>query len=170
MNLVSSVALPSAVTAEDFKRAAGHWTTGVAVITAFDAADRPQGLTMSAVTSLSLDPMLFLICIDLRSSTLPAINHSRCFTINILAEHQATLCGHFASKHAEKFSNVDYRRSLWGPALPGSLAALGCAVVSQHPGGDHLIIVGQVMDIQIVEQPPLTHYSGRLHSTGLTVI
>jgi flavin reductase (DIM6/NTAB) family NADH-FMN oxidoreductase RutF len=166
VNLMSSSALQPVVTAHSFKRAAGHWATGVAVITAFDANDRPQGLTMSAVTSLSLEPMLFLICVDLRSSTLPAISHSRCFTINILAEHQAALCGRFASKLADKFTGVEYQRSAWGPVLPGSLATLSCEVAADHPGGDHQIIIGRVADIQIAEQAPLTHYLGRLRSAG----
>lgn len=162
---LAPVAVPQ-VSPDSFKRAAGHWATGVAVITAFDVDGMPHGLTMSAVTSLSLEPMLFLISVDLRSSTLPAIVGSQRFCINILAEHQASLCARFASKQADKFCGVVFEASPWGPILPASLATLGCQMSADHEGGDHRIIIGRVMDIRLEEQTPLTHYRGSLRSLG----
>ena len=86
----------------------GMFATGVTVLTTRDAEGRPYGLTANAVTSLSLDPPLLIICIDKKAETHPHFFDSRCFVVNILAEDQAELSTHFAKSGGDKFG---------GPAL-----------------------------------------------------
>ncbi len=83
---------------EKFRRIAGHWLTGVAVVTSMAKDEHPVGLTMSAVTSLSLDPAQFLICIDNRSETLPVIAESGNFCINYLRDDQEEIASSFAQR------------------------------------------------------------------------
>ncbi|MFT8243976.1 flavin reductase family protein [Roseomonas sp. BN140053] len=145
-----------------FRHVAGHWASGVAVITTRDAAGRLFGLTMSGVTSLSISPMQFLICVDNRSTSLPAILESEHFCINYLAAEQEQVSRTFAGKSEDKFATVPYRLLPSGtPAIDGALALIDCRIASSMPGGDHTIIVGDVLHAEASEREPLVHYRGR---------
>jgi 3-hydroxy-9,10-secoandrosta-1,3,5(10)-triene-9,17-dione monooxygenase reductase component len=144
-----------------FRVLGGHWVTGVAVVTTFDRHGAPFGLTMSAVTTLSIDPVQFLICIDNRSSTLAAMLQSGLFGINYLAAGQADLSRRFASATPDKFSGIPHRRIPTGiPVLNGCLAFAECAVHAALPGGDHRIVIGNVQSLLIRGGEPLVHFRG----------
>ena len=144
-----------------FRRVAGHWATGVAVVTTVDAAGRPFGLTMSAVTSLSLSPMQFLICVDERAESLAPLLASGFFCINLLAAGQEEVSRRFASKIADKFAGVPHRiHDSAVPVLEGTVAHVVCRIASALPGGDHRIIVGEVLDADAPGGEPLLHFRG----------
>jgi flavin reductase (DIM6/NTAB) family NADH-FMN oxidoreductase RutF len=152
------------VSAAEFRDAMGHFATGVTVVTSVDAAGAPVGTTANAVTSLSLDPPLVIVCFDLASVTLAAIRGHGAFAVNVLAAPQQHLSANFARRGlAAAWDGVRHRRGLTGsPRLDDVLAALECTVEHAIPGGDHEIIVGRVRQVEISPcgTAPLLYYRG----------
>jgi 3-hydroxy-9,10-secoandrosta-1,3,5(10)-triene-9,17-dione monooxygenase reductase component len=134
------------VEAADFRRLMGYWATGVSVITA-RAADGPAGVTANAVSSLSLDPPLALVCFDLSSRTLHAVRASERFCINMLAAGQEDVSRVFATKrsHVEKFAEITHRDAYDVPVIDGCVAWLACALESEFRRGDHIVAIGKVL-------------------------
>ena len=128
------------------RRLMSRWATGVSVITSQGAAG-PRGCTVNSLTSLSLDPLLLIVCLDLRSNTLEAVRESGRFCINILAAGQERLSRRFAVKDPRdecvKFGEVEYEVVDGAPALAGCLAWIVCDVDQELPGGDHAILVAR---------------------------
>lgn len=124
----------------------GLLPTGVAVVTATGSAG-PAGLTTNAVTSLSLDPVLLLVCFDAGSRTLPVVREAGRFAVNVLRAGQEDLAAVFASKRVgrEKFDAVTHRQEHGVPVLDDALAWVACDLRDLHPGGDHAIGVGEVL-------------------------
>ena len=153
-----------AVSGEEFRHAIGHFATGVTVITSVGPGGEPVGTTASAVSSLSLDPPLILVCFDRASRTLEAIRGHGAFVVNVLAEPQRHLSANFARRGlAAAWDGVRYRPGPTGsPRLDGVLAALECTVENRMPGGDHEIIVGRVHDVATSEHDaaPLLYWRG----------
>jgi flavin reductase (DIM6/NTAB) family NADH-FMN oxidoreductase RutF len=145
-----------------FRAVMGHFATGVAVITA-TASGRPVGMTANAVCSLSLDPVLLLVCFDRTARTFPVVRDTGRFGVNVLAagqEHQARL---FASKvpEAEKFAEVPHTVHDGIPVLDGGLAWVGCRLERLVDGGDHEIGIGAVQTAEIgSEHAPLLWFRG----------
>ena len=117
----------------------------MAVVTC-NGRDGPAGLTTNAVTSLSLDPLLLLVCFDNGSRTLAAVREARRFCVNVLRAGQEDLAAVFASKRVarEKFESVTHADAHGVPVLDGALAWLACDLRELHPGGDHTIGLGAV--------------------------
>ena len=160
----------AAVTAAQFRHAMGHFATGVTVITSVGEDGRPVGTTANAVSSLSLDPPLLLVCFDQASQTLAAIREHGAFAVNVLAAPQADLSTNFARRGlTAAWDGVRHRPGLTGsPRLHGVLATLECTVEHRLPGGDHEIVVGRVRDAQTGddEAAPLVFWRGRYASLG----
>ena len=150
-----------AVQPAELRQFAGHFPTGVAVVTACDRQRKSYGITLNAVTSLSLVPPLLLICLDNRSNTLAAVVESGTFCLHYLEANQSHISRVFASKSADKFAEIASRVSEAGnPILDGVLAASECRVAETYPGGDHTIIVGMVERIQMGGGEPLVYHRG----------
>jgi flavin reductase (DIM6/NTAB) family NADH-FMN oxidoreductase RutF len=134
-----------AVDAREFRDTLGAFPTGVAVVTA-SGAGGPAGLTTNAVTSLSLDPPLVVVCFDLGSRTLGVVRESRRFAVNVLRAGDEDLAVLFAGKmpHPEKFAAVTHTVDHGVPVLDAALAWLVCDLQALHPGGDHEIGIGAV--------------------------
>ena len=155
-----------AVSADDFKHALRRWPSGVTVVTA-RVGDKIHGMTVSAFSSVSLDPPLVLVCADKASNTYPLIAEGRVFAAHILAQGQEPLSHRFASKADEwrRFEGIDWKTGVTGaPLLPGALAVLDCRVVGEHDAGDHVIYVGSVETVQLADTEPLLWYGGRYRS------
>jgi 3-hydroxy-9,10-secoandrosta-1,3,5(10)-triene-9,17-dione monooxygenase reductase component len=150
----------SPVSREDFKRLSSNWATGVAVVTTTNSEGRPFGLTLSSATSLSIDPMQFLVCLDDGSTTLPALRESQVFGINMLSQHQASVSKVFAGKSEDKFAGLNYTLVGGVPAIDGVLAFVRCEVANIVQGGDHKIIIGNVTDIEVNGGDPLIYFRG----------
>jgi flavin reductase (DIM6/NTAB) family NADH-FMN oxidoreductase RutF len=144
-----------------FRDTMGHFATGVCVVTA-SGPHGPAGLTTNAVTSLSLDPPLVLVCFDNESRTLPVVQEAGRFAVNILAADQEDLAETFASKALaeEKFAAVTHTEAHGVPVLDGALAWLACDLKAVHPGGDHTIGVGAVIGMEQRDGRPLLFYGG----------
>jgi flavin reductase (DIM6/NTAB) family NADH-FMN oxidoreductase RutF len=147
-----------------FRTVVGHFATGVAVITGADA-EGPVGMTANAVCSLSLEPLLLLVCFDNGSRTLPVVRASGRFGVNVLAHDQAGLAKLFASKRHErrKFDAVEHELHAGVPVIADALAWVVCDLTECHPGGDHTIGIGAVvaMGHGAGESEPLVWYRGR---------
>src|SRR6266851_5353953 len=130
-----------------FRQVMGQFATGVTVVTTCGQG-KPAGITVNAFCSVSLDPPLVLVCIDLISHTLPAIRESGSFAVNILTDEQEYLSRCFAGSTQERyehFCHADFHTAATGaPIIDGSLAFIDARVVAEHPGGDHVIFLGQV--------------------------
>jgi flavin reductase (DIM6/NTAB) family NADH-FMN oxidoreductase RutF len=140
----------------------GHFATGVTIITAMDG-DEPVGLTAQSFTSLSLDPPLILFAPGKTSSTWPRIEKAGYFTVNILGEAQEAVCRTFAVSGGDKFSEVAWVPSeiSGSPLLDDVLAWVDCSVIATHDAGDHVIVVGRVLDLGVEQEgKPLLFYRG----------
>jgi flavin reductase (DIM6/NTAB) family NADH-FMN oxidoreductase RutF len=150
---------------ERFRAVFGHFPTGVAIISAA-ADDGPRGLTANALCSLSLDPLLVLVCFDNSARTFPLVRARRRFGLNILRADQAQLSKVFASKRPEdeKFHGVPYEIHDDAPIIDGVLAWLTCDLTEQYPGGDHTIGIGAVREMWHGDGEPLVFYRGEYRS------
>jgi flavin reductase (DIM6/NTAB) family NADH-FMN oxidoreductase RutF len=152
------------LSAADFRHAIGHFATGVTIITSVGPDGQPVGTTANAVSSLSLDPPLILVCFDQSSQTLEAVQAHGAFAVNVLAAPQQHLSANFARRGlAAAWDGVRHRPGLTGsPRLHGVLATLECTVEHRLPGGDHEIVVGRVRDVETgdAEAAPLLFWRG----------
>jgi flavin reductase (DIM6/NTAB) family NADH-FMN oxidoreductase RutF len=147
---------------KSFRFLAGHWATGVAIVTTAADDGRKYGLTMSAVTTLSLEPMQFLICVDNRSSALAAILQAQKFGINYLGLGQQELAHRFSRAIPNKFAGVAHRCTASGvPVLKGVIGFVECRLSVAVPGGDHRIIIGDVQEMIVPGGEPLVHFRGQ---------
>jgi flavin reductase (DIM6/NTAB) family NADH-FMN oxidoreductase RutF len=140
----------------------GHFATGVTIITALDG-DEPVGLTAQSFTSLSLEPPLILFAPGKSSSTWPRIEKAGSFTVNILGEAQEAICRTFAASGTDKFADVVWTPSeiTGNPLLDDVLAWVDCTVLTTHDAGDHVIVVGHVLDLGVEQEgKPLLFYRG----------
>jgi flavin reductase (DIM6/NTAB) family NADH-FMN oxidoreductase RutF len=152
------------VTSELFRQFASHWLTGVAIVTAAAADGELCGMTMSAVTSLSLDPPQFLVCMERKAKTLAAISHSKAFCIHILSEDQRELSAHFARPGGDRFTGIPHRINNDGvPVLDGVIARLECRLASILDGGDHAIVIGDAQAGEVPGGQPLAHFHRGYH-------
>ena len=148
--------------ARAFRDAIGHFPTGVTVVTA-TGPDGPAGMTTNAVTSLSLDPMLLLVCFESSSRTLEVVRASRRFAVNVLRAEDGDLAAVFASKRvgAEKFADVTHAESHGVPVLDRALAWIACELRELRPAGDHEIGIGEVLGTGAGQAgDPLVFYRG----------
>ena len=154
-------AVVSEINPTDLRSFAGHFATGVAVVTTQSPDGALSGVTINAVTSLSLTPPLFLICLDHKSNTLASIFASGHFALHFLAKDQTHVSRVFASKSDDKFAEVDHRIGKTGsPIIDGVLAAAECRLAEICAGGDHMILIGQVETIHMHGGEPLLFHRG----------
>lgn len=148
--------------AAEFRKVLGQFATGVTIITARDD-DEPAGVAANSFTSVSMDPPLVLFCVAQSSSTWPRIERARKFAVNILGEHQEEVCRLFATKGADRFAQVAWHVGVGGsPVLDDCIAYLDCEFWAEYDGGDHIIVVGRVLDLGVNHDAgPLVFYQGQ---------
>jgi flavin reductase (DIM6/NTAB) family NADH-FMN oxidoreductase RutF len=155
------------VSAHDFKTALGQFASGVTVVTTRDAEGQPLGLTISSFCSVSLEPPLVLVCVDLRSETNAGFEASKMFGLSVLAEGQEEWSRRFASGGPAKFGDVTIETGTHGVVLvPGALAHLECRVTASYEAGDHVIYVGEVVRIHVNPGRPLVYQAGAYRRLG----
>ena len=153
----------------DLRRAFGSFATGVTIVTTCDDQQQPCGFTANSFSSVSLDPPLVLVSIAKSAYGLGIFSDSKGFAINILAEHQRNLSNLFASQGADKFANVDWQKHMTGsPVLDNVVAWFDCENYQQVDAGDHVILIGKVLDYQYNTDSPLGFCRGAYVSFGLS--
>jgi flavin reductase (DIM6/NTAB) family NADH-FMN oxidoreductase RutF len=144
-----------------FRDVMGRFATGVTVVTG-STPDGPVGMTANAVCSLSLDPVLLLVCFDNDARTLPVVRDTGRFGVNVLAAGQEDLARLFASKRPEreKFAGIPHTVNDGIPVIEGVLAWVGCRLERLVPGGDHTIGIGAVEAAEAGHGEPLLWFRG----------
>lgn len=151
----------------EFRTAMGHFATGVTVVTALDG-DRPQGITVNALASVSLDPPLVMIALDRKRFIVPTIDATRRYAVNVLAEGQQWLSDCFAGANVtpnrDAFCGAAWTPGETGlPILDGAIASLECAVADIVEVGDHRLYIGRVEACaeRDAAAPPLLYHRRR---------
>ncbi len=148
-----------------YRNIIGQFATGVTIVTT--AVDGwLHGMTANAITSVSLDPLLLLVCVDKEAHTHDHLSKAGSFAVNILAEDQQEVSDTFAtsSKPEEgRLQGFEYRLAANGaPIIEGCLSHIECEVTERTDGGDHTIFIGQVLAAETYrEAPPLLFYQGQ---------
>ena len=144
---------------DTFRRVMGHFVTGVSVVTTLDG-ERPYGITVNALSSVSLEPPLVMIALDRRRRITPFVRAAGAYAVNILGESQQDLSDCFAGAPVvpdrEAFCGALWHRGETGlPILEGSIASLECTTVGVHPVGDHDLFIGRVVALANDEMHPM---------------
>jgi len=154
------------VTPDIFRSVMSNWGSGVTVVTT-NADGIPYGLTVSSFASVSLDPVLVLVCLDNRLSGLHHFKESKRYGVSILGASQEDVSRLFAKKGTERPSELYFKGKTGVPLLHGSLAVLECETVATYPGGDHTIFLGEVKSLEVLEgkhaAKPLLYFRGAYH-------
>lgn len=152
-----------------FRKALGCFATGVTVVTTLAPDTRmPAGVTVSAFSSLSMDPPLVLFCLGQKTSCLEAFKTFGHFAINVLSENQRDLSIRFSSRSDDKWKGLTWDAGTSGvPLLQGCLASLECRLFNVIEGGDHQIFIGEVERMAHLEGgAPLIHFRGAYMDYG----
>ena len=147
------------------------FATGVTVVTT-RSGDDIHGLTVNAFCSVSLEPMLVLVCIDKTSKAHALLEKSKNYAVNILAADQEDIARRFATDQLsaiERFRGISHRREVTGaPVFDHSLGFLDCEIISAYPAGDHTIFVGRVLALGEKDGlPPLLYFKSAYKSLRL---
>jgi flavin reductase (DIM6/NTAB) family NADH-FMN oxidoreductase RutF len=159
----------SSLSPEVFRRVMGSFATGVTVITVERAPGLVHGMTANSFTSVSLDPVLVLVCVDQNARLLGYLKAQRRFGVNVLRAGQRDISDFFAKPQQEPAMEahlgVRFQWTASGiPLLGDSLANLACSVVAEHQTGDHTIFIGEVESLDLAEGQPLLYYRGQYRS------
>lgn len=143
------------------RQAVGAFVTGVTVVTTRSAQGLDVGVTANSFNSVSLEPPLVLWSLSRHSRSMPAFKESELFAVHILRDSQQDLSQRFASRSEDKFAGLPLERGLNGlPLLPGCLTRLQCRTQFRYEGGDHVILVGEVLTLEDHEGQPLVYHRG----------
>jgi len=147
---------------DEFRSVLGRFATGVTVVTVADVQGRDFGITVTAFSSLSLEPPLVLVCIDHDASILPALQSASHFVVSILAVHQEAIARRFAVLDAEqRFDGIGFTRGQSGAAvIEDVLASIECRVVQSVVSGDRTIFIGEAEAANVRQDSPLLYYRG----------
>lgn len=145
-----------------FRRTLGMFATGITVITARAADGSLIGLTVNSFNSVSLTPPLIVWSLGNNSAVREVLEGCEYYAVNVLADDQEALSNLFASKAADRFAGVEWEAGLGGaPILAGCAAVFECRNSLRHPGGDHVIFIGEVERCDRSEREPLVFFNGR---------
>lgn len=146
----------------EFRKTLGHFATGVTIITTLDKQGAPVGVTASSFNSLSLDPPMILWSLAQSAYSLPAFQHTKYFNVHVLGSGQDALSNCFAKPGTDKFCGIKTKKGLGGvPILPEYSALFECETAHHYEGGDHIIIVGEVVKFSRNKANPLLFHGGQ---------
>jgi flavin reductase (DIM6/NTAB) family NADH-FMN oxidoreductase RutF len=159
------------LSAAEFRRAMGCFATGVTIIT-LDLEGEVHGMTANAFASVSLDPLLVLVCVDHKTKTHAHMHAKKRFGINVLSEEQRAISEYYARptrthERAEQEAGARFDRTPHGtPKLHGALAYLECRLHSAEVAGDHTIFIAEVEDVDVRDGEPLLYFRGKYRRVG----
>jgi len=148
----------STVDMSAFRRAMGSFPTGVTVVTVASDDSNMHGITVNSFSSVSLDPMLVLVCLNETSPAVSLIARAGAFVVNVLSAGQQDVSRWFANRFrpagSAMFDGVPFEPGITGcPVLVDATASFECRLRQSHPAGDHLIVLGEV--IALIHRPQL---------------
>ena len=151
------------VQAQTFRDAWGNFATGVSLITTVERDGSVHGMTANGIASISLDPMLVMVCVSHSANSYPIIKVGGIYGINILSANQVEIAEYFAKPTEERAEDLDVRFTFTEagvPLLKGALSMIACKVIEEHIAGDHSIFIGLVERIDTIEGDPLLFFRG----------
>lgn len=152
----------------ELRKAFGSYLTGVTVVTTCDADGRPVGFTANSFSSVSLDPPMLLVCPSRSLSSFEVFEQCRYFAVNILAEGQQDISNTFAAFKGDRFDRVDWHQDENGcPLFEGASAHFSCRTAQVVPAGDHVVLLGEVVDFRSSGARGLGYMGGQYFSLGL---
>ena len=160
-----------AVSQAEFRKALGCFATGITVITV-DYEGEVQGMTANAFTSVSLDPMLVLVCVDQRARTHAHLHAKKRFGVNVLAQNQRPISEYYARParthdRAAQEAGASFERTKHGtPVLCGALAYLECKLHTAQDAGDHTIFIAEVEEVVVGSGQPLLYFQSQYRQIG----
>ncbi|MFM0415748.1 MULTISPECIES: flavin reductase family protein [Paraburkholderia] len=145
-----------------FRNALGCFVTGVTIVTTRDLYGKPVGVTANSFSSVSLDPPLVLWSLAKASYSFPAFSSCDAFCVHVLAEGQEAIATQFAKGSNDKFANVNIKDGFGSvPVIDNYMVRFDCSIYNRYDGGDHIIIVGEVVDFVVDNNKnPLAFYKG----------
>ena len=149
-----------------FRKAWGKFATGVSVITSIEDDGSVHGMAANGIASVSLEPMLVLVCVDRRRNTFGLIKKTGRFAINILREDQDSVAEHYARPPERRIGPPDAEVSITdsgAASIEGCLAFMDCVVRDEVAKGDHSIFIGEVEDLRVNEGRPLIFFESRFN-------
>lgn len=148
---------------KNLRNVLSKFATGVTIVSTTDCDGKPVGMTANSFTSVSLDPPLVLWNIGINQPSYDIFLNAKGYSISILSKDQKDICNLFSSSVDNKFNNIDYDLSNNGfPIIPKSLAWFDCLKWNNYPGGDHQILVGEIINFYANENEPLIFWNGSL--------
>jgi len=148
-----------------FRQTLGQFATGVCLVTVNDPERGPLATTVNSFSSVSLDPPLVLWSIQNSSDHLQTYTECQHFGISVLREEQAGLSGHYAKRGGHEALPEHFTAGAQGePQLIDALAHFSCSTFAVYPGGDHQIIVGEVVAFESTDAVPLIFFGGGYRS------
>ena len=167
---VTSTRAAPAAGVSAFRQAMGSFATGVTIVTVASGDGNMHGMTVNSFSSVSLDPMLVLVCLNEASRGAGLIERAGTFTVNVLSAGQQDVSRWFANRHRPAgpamFDGVPFEPGVTGsPVLAGAAASFECRLGQSHRAGDHLIVLGEV--VALLHRPqlePLIFHAGTYRS------
>ena len=151
----------------DFRHACARFATGIALLSMLDTDGQPHGMTVNSFTSVSLDPLLFLVCVDRKAGLWPLIKTGAALAVSVLAEDQQQLSVRFARPGFDRFGEVQWAPGETGaPILAGAIAAVEGFVAELIPAGDHAIVLASVAATRYSDGRPLLYFNSRYGHIG----
>jgi 3-hydroxy-9,10-secoandrosta-1,3,5(10)-triene-9,17-dione monooxygenase reductase component len=151
------------------RQALGSFATGVTIVTAQGRAG-DVGVTANSFSSVSLDPPMVLWSLNKSSASLGAFTESGAFAVHVLAAHQQAMSDRFASRSADRFKGLSITRGYGGaPLIDNCAARFQCRLAFQYDGGDHKILVGEILKFEHSDHSPLVFHGGRYGAINATV-
>jgi 3-hydroxy-9,10-secoandrosta-1,3,5(10)-triene-9,17-dione monooxygenase reductase component len=153
------------VTSQKFREVMSNFATGITVVTTRGSDGNVYGLTVNSFTSVSLDPLHVLVCLDNHLSCMQHFQDSQRFAVSILSGDQEGLSRLFAKKDSERAESLYFDGPAGLPLLKDALAYLECETVATYPGGDHQIFLGKVLSGEVRDDQthPILYFRGRYH-------
>src|SRR4029079_16412644 len=153
------------ITPDLYRQVMGNWGTGITVVTTKDQNGQPYGLTVSSFTSVSMNPILVLVCLDDRLSRLQYFQDSGRFGVSIVSEAQEQASRLFAKKDTVRPPELYFEGETGEPLIRDSLVTLECKTIAMYAGGGHSIFLGEVLAAELhgamLGAKPLLYFRGK---------
>jgi flavin reductase (DIM6/NTAB) family NADH-FMN oxidoreductase RutF len=154
--------VPNPFNSMEFRQALGSFATGVTIVTTLGRHGEKVGMTVNSFNSVSLDPPLILWSLDRKTNCFEDFARGESFAVHVLAADQQDLSQRFASVGSDRFHDLHCTQGLSGtPILPHFSTCFECSLQDIYEGGDHVILVGKVIDFVDNQLPPLLFYRGQ---------
>jgi flavin reductase (DIM6/NTAB) family NADH-FMN oxidoreductase RutF len=142
-----------------FRRVCAQFCTGIAIASAVDSQGQPHGMTINSFTSVSLEPSLVLICVDLTSNLLPIFEECGRYGLSFLGMEHREIASRFAQRGQDRFGRVPWLVGSTGvPLIPGALAHLECRIATRVTAGDHAVLIAEAVSADIHTGSPLLYF------------